>query len=142
MSSCPRADVLKASASQLIPTAVRGLVCTCRMLSSQVSTAPPAAEYPYTPGRAVELAAAGTHHLLCRHPQDTQQLTHHLFRGHFSISCFWSLGQRLISSKEKQSQTIASKLCVRRRAHCSVTDRKQPLVLLLCVDTMIPLQRL
>lgn len=85
---------------------------------------------------------SSTHQLLRRHPQDTELFTHRLFRGQFGISCFYSLGQKLISSKEKQSQTIASKLCMRRRAHCSITDRKQPLVLLLCADMTIPLQRL
>ena len=77
-------------------------------------------------GGAPGKAAQSTHQLLRRHPQATEQPTHHLFRGQSvwqGISCIYSLGQRLISFKGKQSQTIASKLCM-RRVRCRVTDGK------------------
>lgn len=138
MSPSPRVDTLKVSLSQLIPTAASELVSADGILGSQISTAPPTAEQIYAPGGSVESAAAGTggalgkaaqstHQLLCRRPQATEQPTHHLFRGQSvwqGISCFYSLGQRPVSFKEKQSQTIASKLCMRKRERCSLTRQK------------------
>lgn len=94
------------------------------------------------PGAAAGKATHSTHQPLRRQPRATEQPTHRLVRGRSvwrGISRFYSLGHRLI--KEKQGQSPASKLCVRRSAAAQHTESRAP-VLLLRRDATIPWQRL